>query len=398
MNWLTSIRNWTYTRMTNGQVWYQIGSGDDSWELGNKVDALLKNPVTFTCVDLLAGLFSQFQPLINGEEKPDHPVVKLVNNPNPLQSKRDFLKEYIFFKQAEGWVYQYPVKRVGFDYETIFNLNPTRVSYDKDFPTRLVFGKDYKDLTKKQFKYEESQQKKLFNIDQVIPFFDIANGLSDDFLLKSPSRLKAVQKNIRNINAALDAKYKGINKVGRYIVSGSQKGQAISRPFDPKEKADIENSFGKYGMNGKNGDIIATNTMVDVHALSVALKQLGLGESVMEDAMMIINVFRTPAELFILSLTGSTFENQKTAIVRYIQSVVQEHIDDFCNSYNSFFELGEKERLTGTLDHLSVMQYIEEMKADKALKLSTAIRNLAGTEIDPNQFLESQGINIQGNA
>lgn len=397
MNWLNAISNWTYERLTNGQVWYTVGNGDKSWNLGNKVETLLDNPVTFTCTDLLADLFCQFKPQINGEDNDNHWLVKLLNDPNPYQSKQDLLKEFIFFKQAEGWVFQYPRKLTGFEYDGIYNLNPTKVSYDKNFPTRMLFGKEAKEIKKKQFKYEEPHQKRKFDLKDIIPFFDIANGLTDDFLLKSPSRLKTVQKEIRNINAAKDAKYKAIQKVGRFIVSGARKGPNMTAPMDPKDKQRIENSFGKYGLNNAKGDIIATNSEVSVHDLSIALKNLGLDESVMNDAMFIINVFRTPLECFVLSTSGSTFENQKTAIVNYAQTYVQKHVDDYCNSLNSYFGLSGKETLTGTLDHLSIMQYIEEMKADRALKISSAIRNLSQTEIDPNEFLESQGINIQNN-
>ncbi len=398
MSLLTPLKNWFYERLSNGQVWYSVGSGDSSWELGNKVETLLDNPVTFTCTDLLADLFCQFKPLIGDKENDNHFLVKLLDNPNPYQSKQDFLKEYIFFKQAEGWVFQYPVKTVGFEEtENIFNLNPTKVSYDKNFPTRTIFGNEAKEVKKKQFKYEEAYQKKNFDIKDIIPFFDVANGLSDDFLLKSPSRLKTVQKQIRNINAASDAKFKAIGKVGRFIVSGASKGQHITTPMDPNDKQRIENNFGRYGLGNIKGDIIATNSEVSVHDLSIALKNLALDESVMADAMMIINVFRTPLELFILSTSGNTFENQKTAIVNYIQTYVQKHVNDYCNSLNSFYGLKGKDQLTGTLDHLSVMQHVEEMKADKALKISAALRNLQNTGIDANEFLQSQGINIQDN-
>lgn len=395
MNWLTAISNWTYERLTNGQVWYTVGNGDKTWTLGNKVEALLDNPVTFTCTDILADLFCQFKPQINGEDNDNHWLVQLLNDPNPYQSKQDLLKEFIFFKQAEGWVFQLPRKLAGFEYDGIYNLNPSKVSYHRDFPTRMLFGKDAKEIKKKQFKYEEAHQKRLFDLKDIIPFFDIANGLSDDFLLKSPSRLKTVQREIRNINAAKDAKFKAIQKAGRFIVSGAQKGQHLTgMPMDPNDKKAIEGSFDRYGLNNVKGDIIATNSQVSVHDLSIALKNLGLDESVMNDAMFILNTWRTPLEMFVLSTSGSTFENQKTAVINYIQTYVQKHVDDYCNSLNSYFGLKGNETLTGTLDHLSVMQYIEEMKADKAFKLSAAIRNLSGTNIDPNQFLESQGINI----
>lgn len=252
---------------------------------------------------------------------------------------------------------------------------------------------DINTLNERIFKYEEQEQKIELTVQDIIPFFDIANGLSKNFLLKAPSRLKSVAKNIKNINTALKSENNALEKAGRFIVSSSVKGNAISRPLDPKEKKDIEDSFLGFGIGNKKGNVTVTTSNLDATSLHVPMNQLGIPESVQANSMVIMNAFGVPRELYVLDQSGATWENQKTAMVNLIQNVVQNQLDDFCSSYKSYFEIeGE---FKGSLEHLPIMQVIEDQKADKALKLSTAIRNLSGTNIDPEQFLETVGINLQ---
>lgn|GEM_PF-2489121 len=293
-------------------------------------------------------------------------------------------------------MYEYPILGSGIkEPSAVYNLNPGCIEYNKEFPTRLIFEKqDVSELKEKQFKYTEEHQEHKFNISEVIPFFDVANGLSEDFLLKAPSRLDAIQKNIKNIDTALVAENTALRQSGTKIVSGSEKGQGISRPLDPKDKENIENAYKGYGNAGHKGNLIATNAMVSVSDLHTKLSDLHIDKSMQHNALTIMNTFGIPQELYpIIAGSGSKYDNFELAMVSLCQNVVQNQLDDFCNSYKSHF--GLKEEFKATLDHLPCMQVIESQKADKALKLSTAIRNLSGSNIDPEKFLETVGINLQ---
>lgn len=375
-----------------------IGNGDVDWHLGDKLQSLLNNPVTFRCVDLISQLFGQVKFLEDGEENDNLPIIKRLNNPNPFQSKQDMLREFLFFKYAYGWVYQKPLGASGKIFKkepsAIYNLNPAKVSYDKNFATRLIFERNQiRDVNKKQFRYEENEQNSEFSIDEVIPFFDIANGLSEDFLLKAPSRLNSIQKNIKNIDVALASENKALSKAGRWIVSASNKGSGTGiNVLQKGDKEDIERNFGKYGLGALKSDVVVTSANLDTNSLHIPMNQLGIAESVGNNAAVIRNHFGVPREMYNLSDTGGKYDSVEQAPIQLIQNVVQNHIDDFCNSYTSYFELDKP--LTGDLSHLSVMQYIEDKKAEKALKLSTAIRNLTGSGVDVDMFLEAMGIKI----
>ena len=383
-----------YEKLTNGTHWTSVGV-DSDWDMGNKLECLLNNSIVFSCYDLISDLMAQAKVLVDGEENENHPIVKLLNNPNPLQSKKDFIKEYYAFKVAYGWVFQYPVKPIGMDAKYIYNLNTSHIQFDKTFPTRLVFDSDsINEVEEKQFRYEEENIKTAFSVGDVVKFFDVANGLSKNMLLKSPSRLDAISKHIRNIDVALDAEQSAISKAGRFIVGASQKGQVITKPIDPKEKQEIERNFGKYGHGHEKGNITITNSHLDVNSLHTPMSQLGIHDSIKGNAIHIMNAFRIPLELNPLTDSGSTFENQKQSVVNLIQNVVKVEVNDLLNTYKNYFDT--KEELSVSFAHLDSMQLVEKMKAEQALQISVAVRNLSQANVSNiSDVLEDLGLNIE---
>lgn len=251
------------------------------------------------------------------------------------------------------------------------------------------------DIKGNQFKYNEPNNYHEFNISDVIPFFDIANGLSHDFLLKAPSRLHSVQKSIKNIDTALCAENTALTQSGTKIVSGGTDGAGISRPMDADDKKSIQNSFKGFGNANAKGNIIATNardiTVTDVHT---KLRDLAIPESVQHNALLIMNVFGIPQEMLPLVVgSGSKYDNFEQAQVSLIQNVVQNPANDFIGSWKSHFEITEDAEVS--YEHLPCMQVIEEQKAKKAFMVSQAIRNLTGTEINPQDYLAAMGINME---
>jgi len=95
-------------------------------------------------------------------------------------------------------------------------------------------------------------------------------------------------------------------------------------------------------------------------------------------------------------MKGSTFENQKEALIGFVQNTVQGVADDLANSWTSHF--GYEERpIKASFSHLPVMQHAEDKKADKLLKISTAYRNLIQAGLsneDVNTIFMNQGIII----
>lgn len=383
-----------YERLKGGSHWYTVGD-DSNFEMGDELECILSNSVMFSCVDLISDIMTQAKFEVNGEENETHPLVKLLNNPNPLQSKKDFIKESYFFKVAYGWVFEKPIVPTGFDPKYIYNLNPKNITYNKSFATRLLFmEEDINSAKERMFKYQEDNIKEEFQVNDVVMFFDVASGLSKNFLLKSPSRIKSIEKQLRNINKSLDVEYSAISKAGRFIVSGSKKGNALTKPIPTDEKKDIENNFGKYGHGRNKGDIIVSTAEVSVNSLHVPMNQLNITQSIEANAIHVMNAMKVPLELNPVTAKGATFENQEQAMINLIQNVVKVEMSDKLNTYKNYF--GYKEDIKATFDHLDVMQAVEKMKAQQAMQISAAVRNLAQSNVSNiSEVLENLGLNIQ---
>lgn len=398
-NWFNSIINPAYERLRDGTHWMSLSDSSNDWDLGDYGDCVNSNPVLFRCIDIIADLVSLAEFRVNDEENENHPLIKLLNNPNEFQSKQDFLKEFIFNKYSYGFVYQYPLKPDGFlakldNVDSIYNLNPKGIKYNENFATRLLSRSEIQELKQKQFKYTEKHQERNFNISDVIPFYDTANGLGDDFMMKAKSRLLSIAKPIKNIDVALSAEHTALSQAGTWIISGSSKGGnvGISTGLTGKEKQEMETSFNGFGLAQRKRAIF-TDKMLDANSLHTPMSELGIKESVMNNANLIINAFGIPKEVYSIDKSGSTFENQKEAYINLIQNVVQAEVNDLCNSYMSYFDL-KGDVITGTFDHVAVMQHIEDKKADKALKLSQVYRNVTDPAV-AETIMQIAGINTE---
>ena len=145
---------------------------------------------------------------------------------------------------------------------------------------------------------------------------------------------------------------------------------------------------------GRSRAIIGNN--LSWESLHINLKDLGLQDSIAANGTIVANALKVPSEIYEFLVNGSnkTFENQAQARVAFVQQVVQPLADNIANSINSYIGY-EETPLVGSFAHLPEMQIIEDMKSDKVLKLSQAIRNLvqAGFTLEQaNDYLETNGI------
>jgi hypothetical protein len=115
-----------------------------------------------------------------------------------------------------------------------------------------------------------------------------------------------------------------------------------------------------------NSPIKYVETMVDVSKLKIT-------ESITQNALILFGAFGLPKELLTAMLSGSTFENQKTAYKNYIQSTAQTEADSIANSLNIAIPSSEGE-LVAKFDHLPIMQENEKERADVENKKATTMK------------------------
>ena len=227
-------KTFDYIRNTDGSHWYsQFKKGNTTYLNGkDKLDLSINNPVVAACIQIRANLLSKvefYQEGADGERLTDTDWIKLINNPNALQSKQDFLNQYEWYRLAYGWTYQRPYGATGVQLPSaIFNLKPSYIDFPREMLSPIVFTQEEIDaFFEQKFAYTvPDQDTKNIEFKDVMMYFDIANGLKDDKTssVTSPSRLEAVIKSVSNIELALDAENTIIQTNGRELFSQSNKG------------------------------------------------------------------------------------------------------------------------------------------------------------------------------
>lgn len=396
-----------YTRLSDGSHSYSISEGNTSFLDGQDPLAIsLKNPVISACIEIRAKILSQAEFYIedsNGEKNVEDDLIKLINNPNVHQSKQDFLKQFEWFKSTYGWVYQKPYAAVGYAPSAIFNLKSSCITFPKTMLNPMVWkDKDIKNYYKQKFNYKINDVEKSIELKEVIPFYDLTNSLTEskESFITSPSRIESIIKQISNIDLIGSAENVMVQTNGREMFYGGQtKGGnlGISLQLDTDDKKNIESRLmNNYGFGRGKKRSIALKNEVGHKSLHIPLKELGFHESIISNANLVREAYGVPNELYDTYMKGSTFENQKEALIGFVQNTIQGVADDLANSWTSHFGYEDKP-IKVSFSHLPVMQHTEDKKADKLLKISTAYRNLmqAGlSNADVNTIFMNQGINI----
>ncbi len=369
----------------------------------------LNNPVLFSCIEIRAKALSKvrfYQEDKNGEEIQDSKIVELLNNPNHLQSKEDFLKQYEWFKSVYGWVYQKPYfTSVDKKVKHIFNLQSNFIEFPLKMKSSILFTeKDVRDYERQTIQYKELDQAvKKIEIKELMKFYDITNSLTEksNSSITSPSRVHTIIKNISNINLSTNSENIMIQQNGRemfYGITGSGSGLGSSLPMAKGDNENIKKVINNTGLGNNKQRAIITNREIGHKSLHSKLKELGLSEVITNNAELVRSVFEVPSEVYDAFTKGKTYENQKEATIGFYQNTMQPIADDLANTYTSDFDL--EFPLKASFDHLPVMQHTEDKKADKILKISMAYEKLqrAGmSENDINDLFISQGLNSMNN-
>ncbi len=400
-------RGWNYIRYGDGSHWYgNLQKGNTTYLNGkDNLEVSLENSVVAACSQIRANLLSKakFYQEINGERVFDTPWIDLLNNPNPLQSKEDWLIQYEWMRLAYGWVYQRPYGAIGSEVpEAVFNLNPRFIDFSEKMLDAVIFTEeDKRAFFEQTFNYEvQDQNTKTIAFEDVMMYFDIANGLQDHKTspVTSPSRLASVIKSVSNIGLGLDAENTIIQTNGRELFSQDtvSKGLGLQQVMDAGDRKDVQDKLiNKYNVSRGNRSVV-TNKPVDWTNISMKLNDLGFVESGANNANYVCGMYEVPNEIYKAYSKGSTFENQKEALIGMYDRTIQPIADDICNTWTSYFEL-EDEPIRATFEHVPVMQHTEDKKADKLLKLASAIEKLTRSGMSTESIEElfrGQGIEL----
>lgn len=388
-----------WERLKNG-TWlnYERNSLQASWSNDANLKIALANPVLSTLINIRADYLSQFNFFEvddKGEKIENSDFNTLIKNPNPYQSKEDFIKELEWLLICSGWCYQLPYGATGLSTSYMYNLSPANITFNKQLKRSIIQkSSDVKELGKHSFTYKDLDTDLPLNLKDVIPFYDMANGLTGN-PLTSPSRVNSISKQAQNISLAADAQNIMEKQIGREMVYKEQQSNQMSNamPLADGDKKDMESKFQNYGAGtGKNRTVILNKEM-GWKSMHIPHGDLGFEEIISLNANLIGQALQVPNSVYKAYMQGDTFENQNQGLLGFLQGTMQARADNLARSWGAFFGI----KIKASCEHLPVMAQIEETKVDRVLKISQAHRNLTQSGLtleQTNEYLINNGLKI----
>ncbi len=410
MGVLNNIRNLFVTRYTNGSWW--IGNNSAKHNTSQYMDLYKSVYALNACINIGANYAAKFKWGVKNQDGTidyNDPLLDLIKNPNPYQTTVDLVKQLYIFKSVHGWSYQ---KTFGTSLNTsaLYNLNPSSIDF-KDYTNKplLVWkGKDKSDLNTLDFIYDDNGIRKTFRFSDVMPFYDIANGLGSDScsMYTSPSKIEGILKSISNLDLKLDGENVSDQTIGREMFFASGAGQNnpdsyISgvKSLESKEREDIDNKLNnKSWLKSQRLRSFAPSQPTEHKDLSIDSKKFDFSGGMTKHETIIARAFSVPNELYQAYKEGAKMENQHGAEVKYIDYIYDTYIEDLASSWTKSFGDPSKP-FVATTNHLRALKKEENKKYDNALKLSQTLANLQKAGIADEQalnVLSDFGIDLNG--
>jgi len=339
-----------------GQFFYSFLDGGNAFAYAPEyLKYSLENLVLMTIVATRARLYSQMEiKHYKGDvEVQNSPYIALLNNPNYFQSKEDWLFQQMWFLSATGNNTIYQIKAFTNDIpKALYNLIPSEIDLNNSHKLNkfIVTDKDKKAFGERKIKYTLDNQVYDLRLAELIPLYDLSNGLTNNSFFQSPSRVKGIVKALSNIDENLKSKNINLQMSQKYLSKNESTGNEAQ--IQPSDRTSIETKL-------DNKNLIVTNTNLSVQHLVTDMKKLFLDEQLADDANKCLLAFEMNKNVLNYFAKDSTFENQNQGIVSYIQNSIHTTAKNTMNSLNQQWGLYEKgERLVASYDHLAVMQSV----------------------------------------
>jgi phage portal protein BeeE len=303
------------------------------------------------------------------------PYVKLLENPNSIQTRNEWLIEYQIQKNIYGNQFIYVNKSKLVDLPKTLNNLPA-------YGMKIIdSGKYYKQLKKEDVikSYELTYKGSIDNFEpNEIIHTKIVNP-NDSLLGLSP--LHGLTMPISNLRGAYGFRNRIILKNGALgILSSASKDQSGGVPLSSTERERIEKQYlSDYGTGDNQNTIMMTGSPLTWQPMTNPTKDLLLFEEVDADFKRIIDAYGHNENIYSTS-QASKYDNLAGAWKMVYQDRIFAEAETLCFNLSKYFKLIEKgEYIELDYSHLPVLKDDEKAKAEtlkiKADAISTLLAN-----------------------
>jgi len=391
-----SLPRWlfpTWARDANGNTFADISEYDDWTKEGTNLWLSQNHPILSPALLFVSKLFSQGCIKLvrnNGKEVEDHPILDLLMNPNPYQTTSDLLESLLFTGIANG---------VGVIYKksNILRSEPNALyvlDYAKiEFPDKikksgnLINASQSESYMETEVLYDRGGEELKIKLKDLMFFYDMPN-MTNRNPFKVSSRIDGLRQTLINTKDSLIAKNIILKSNGKEIISGVKDGM----PINPDEKREIEDMYNhKYGLSFSRKRGIVVSSQLTHKSLHIALRDLGLDESIKVDGNIIYTALHIPKDILSLEAKKTTYNNFKESMVSYVQNEMQSTLDAHLAVLNKCL-VPKNVKLVGDYEHLPIMQFILIERYKGVNERAIALQNLRKAGLPDEVALKMVGM------
>lgn len=322
-------------------------------------------------------------------EVPNSPYLKLLENPNPIQSRNEWMMEELIYTSLYGNSFIYSLKG--------YSLDTPKVLYNLPAGNMKVkpSGKLYKQTKLKDIIEYYELHLNDGTIERFKPDEILHSKISDPLNpYKGKSPLVSLQMPLSNLRGAYGYRNVLITEKGAVgMISNKTKDGEGGIPLNKTEKQEIEKQFVQdNGIFEGQSKVILTSASLDWTPFNYPTKDLMLFEEVTADFKRIIDTYGMNEYLFALD-KGSTFANLQEGKRMAYQDTIIPYADDFTYKLSVYFGLDpQKEFLALDYSHVEALQQSQKEKSEILKNKAEAYRILVENGFDSNQAIKVTGL------
>lgn len=391
------LRSITWTRNKSGDNLYTVHQNSDwtSYDRRSNLQISQNHPILTPAMLFVSKLFAQAEFKVvhkdSGKERKDHWLTKLLKNPNLYQTQNDFLESLQFIQIAQGKAVGYLKRPIGFnrseDIDSIYILDSDKIKWPEDYKSPMVSLRAERSIDNQKIVYDPEGENLTIAVKDLLFFYDLPNMLSPNFY-ETRSRLDGLRQTLLNTQDSLIAKNIILKTNGKEILStGSTENFPLAGKDKEQAESLLQNDYG-LGWNRKRG--IVTKANVNYQSMHIALRDLGLDESVKVDGNIIYTALHIPKDIISLEAKKTTYNNFKESMVSYVQNEMQANLNSVLEVLNTLIE-DTNLQLVGTYEHLPIMQFILIERYEGISKKANALQALINVGVPEEVALEMTG-------
>lgn len=395
MNLLGQLRNIFWERNQAGDNWYTELSEADGFGInGTNLEIAQNHAILTPALLFVSKLFSQAEFYMENTKTKQkiykHKTLDMLNSPNYYQTRMDMLESLMFMQIANGVAVLYRKTVIGLPDETaaVYLLDYNKITFPDNFKTNKSSANQDNSIGKTIVIYDKGNENLKIRLDDLYFFYDMPNVFDKDNAFKCKSRLDGLKQTLVNTADSLVAKNIILKTNGKEMLTGASDGFPMS-DIEKQEAQKLLNN--RYGLSSSRSRSIVTKASLTWKSLHIAVRDLGLDESVKVDGNMIYTALHIPKDILSLEAKKTTYNNFKESMVSYIQNETQSTLDAFCEVINTSSS-DKVWKLKGSYDHLPVMQFIMLERYDVVKKQAEALTALLANGVPNDIALEMCGM------